>query len=255
MAWANSFARVISSQTSREGSGRANLITFFNTYPYLGGCLVILLLALAALAVSGAHRRPMLLSGLLSAPYGFASIAFVPDYWQPVRIAEFGAGPEDLVFSFSNGCLVWFCAVRFTRSRFSMRLHPIRLIARFLACTLAGIAVAVPLWLVGCKPMIAVLCAMPLLGVALLLMRRSYVSIALAGAVGFTALYTVVFVGILQLWPRFIDQWTTEQLCGLSLLGVPVEEIAWSLGFGAVWPLMMAYAFDLDAPSARSPLR
>jgi hypothetical protein len=38
--------------------------------------------------------------------------------------------------------------------------------------------------------------------------------------------------------------WNPHNLWGPRLFGVPVEEVAWALAYGAVWPLFMAYVFD-----------
>ncbi len=77
---------------------------------YSYACASMALAFMAAAALAGApkdHRRPMLLSGILSAPLALAAPTFVPVYWNPVRLFPYAVGIEDVVFSFSNGAMLW----------------------------------------------------------------------------------------------------------------------------------------------------
>jgi hypothetical protein len=61
----------------------------------------------------------------------------------------------------------------------------------------------------------------------------------------FTSMYTIIFFITITLWPEFIGQWNTENLWGISVIGIPLEEIVWAAAYGGVWPTMMAYVFDI----------
>ena len=76
---------------------------FVQTYPYLMLSLTMLGIFLLALARSPRQVRGFAaLSGLLAAPFALTSFLVVPEYWRPVRIAEFLAGPEDIIFTFAS---------------------------------------------------------------------------------------------------------------------------------------------------------
>ncbi|HSM52307.1 MAG TPA: hypothetical protein VLA75_12975, partial [Thermoanaerobaculia bacterium] len=53
-------------------------------------------------------------------------------------------------------------------------------------------------------------------------------------------LYAAVLKGAYLLWPAFPEQWSTAGAWGLSVWGLPLEEIVWAAGGGAAWPLFMA---------------
>ncbi len=228
-----------------------------DTYPYLGLSLVWLGVFLAALALSHAPRLP-LLAGLLSAPSALASIIFVPEYWQPVRVASFLTGPEDVVFSFASGGIAWLVA--FPPRRIQQRSRtPRDVAARWLAHMLRGAAVTLGLRLCGLPVMPATLAAMALVGAGILRGRPELARVALRGGLAFGLVYGLGFRVFLALAPSFASQWTHANLSGLAVVGLPLEELAWALGFGSVWPLIVADALGVrdgagvtPAPDARS---
>lgn len=79
---------------------------FINYHAYLWMSLCLLELALLSWVLVPSQRRLMLISGLLSTPFALTSYFFVPDYWQPDRMAVFITGFEDIIFSFANGMIV-----------------------------------------------------------------------------------------------------------------------------------------------------
>lgn len=210
------------------------------SYPYLGMSLALLLLLLGGLLVRPEARRLALLSGLLQAPLGFLSVFFVPDYWAPARLFAFGAGPEDLLFSFSAGGLVWFIASSSSSHRLEVEIAAGRILRRYAAFALPGVAAGALLWWSGVGPMHATF-AVGAVAVAILARRQRWaLPLSAAGAVGFALLYAAVLKGAYLLWPAFPEQWSTAGAWGLSVWGLPLEEIVWAAGGGAAWPLFMA---------------
>jgi hypothetical protein len=190
------------------------------------------------------QRGAMLLSGLLSAPFGFFELAFVPEYWNPVLVGRWGAAPEDVIFSFANGVIVWFLATCLFRPRIGLSLESRGLLKRYLGCLTIGVAFSLLFWLAGLRIMTAALLTMAiglLIGVKI---KPELWPIAISGAVGFTILYGVVLGTTCMLWPHFLQQWNTDNLCGLRVLGLPLEEIVWAWAFGTFWPRFMAYVFN-----------
>ena len=108
------------------------------------------------------------------------------------------------------------------------------------------LAVWVSIWLAGVQLMGAALLASALLLAVLLYLRRSFWKLAAYGSVTFAAAYTLFVSVAFALHPGFARQWNPEALSGLLLIGVPVEEIAWGLAFGAIWPLFLVYLFNVE---------
>jgi hypothetical protein len=206
--------------------------------------LTLLVLFTLCYLAAGRQRRPMLISALLSAPFGFLSIFFVPTYWNPVRIFQWGAGIEDIIFSFTNGGIVWFMVTLPVRNRISMDIEIKRMLSRYLACSLLGISPGLIPFFLGCDPMHISLVGLTIMCLVLLLLRSDLLPLPLVGAVSFGLLYTVICVVSFALYPDFLHQWNFTALSGYALLGIPVEEIAWSIAFGAAWPLLAAFSFE-----------
>jgi len=48
------------------------------------------------------------------------------------------------------------------------------------------------------------------------------------------------------MFPEFPGQWSLEELYGIHLIGIPVEELMWAFAAGAVWPLIVAYSLNVQ---------
>lgn len=215
-----------------------------DAYPYLVGSLVWLGLFGALLAMSPGPRAVPLLAGLLSGPSALASVVFVPEYWQPVRVACFFAGPEDVVFSFASGgiaCLVAFPAWRLLAWNRTL----LAVAARWLGHMTRGSILTLGLWLGGLPVMPATLAATAMVGVGILRGRPGLAGVALRGGLAFAVVYGLALRLLFTVAPHFAAQWSQAGLSGLGVLGLPLEELAWALGFGSVWPLVVADALDV----------
>jgi hypothetical protein len=214
-------------------------------YPYLWTSLTMLAASAAVVALLPAHRRGMLVSGILCAPFALASVMFVPEYWRPHRIACFLAGPEDLIFSFACGVLVWCTAVVLSPPR-TMAFRPSRVFRVYGgACIVFVGGILVFRNLCGLRTMPSVLVAGLVLYGLLLPLRRDLLRFSLVAGFAYCVAYALFFGLVFAVCPDFARQWNWDNLWALSLLGVPLEEAAFALVFGACWPLAMAQAFDV----------
>lgn len=48
------------------------------------------------------------------------------------------------------------------------------------------------------------------------------------------------------MFPEFPGQWSLEELYGIKLFGIPVEELMWAFATGAVWPLIVAWSLNVQ---------
>lgn len=220
------------------------MVDFFSTYPYMALSLFLLAVFGFAFLVCPLHcRKSLLLSALISAPYGFASVFFVPEYWNPVRVFEISAGPEDVIFSFANGGIVWMIAIWALRDRVRMELRAKRIIVHTLGYLSFGYSCFILFRLMGLGAMISATYSIYALGAVVLAIRRDLWPLALVGSVSFGLLYFTVIRGCFAIFPGFLSQWNHSNLWGPIAFGVPVDELVWASGFGGVWPIMMAWSF------------
>ena len=221
------------------------MIALFNSYLYLGLSLCLFILGLTFFLFFPKQRRTMLVSAALASPYAFLSLLFVPEYWEPVRIANLTPCLEDILFSFASGALAWPIAMLPIRNRIVLDFHITRVLRRYIVTTLSGLCLLVLCRTCGLDIMTSANLSMAILGILLLLQRVELWPIPITGAIGFGILYALLIGCIFAIWPDFLLQWNTVNLWGIRIVGVPLGEITWSLGYGAVWPLMMAYMFDV----------
>lgn len=221
-------------------------MAFLARFPYLGMSLALFGLLLAGLLARPRQRKLALLSASLQAPFGLLSVFFVPDYWAPVRLFSLGdgAGVEDLLFSFSAGGLAWLLATSPSGPRIEAAIEPRRVLVRFAAFAVPGVAAGALLWRSGLGPMGAALAVAVVSAAVLAFRQRGLLCLSAAGGAGFGILYSLVLAGAYALWPRFADQWTAAGSWGVSVLGLPLEEVVWATGGGAVWPLFVAWLVD-----------
>jgi len=215
-----------------------------STYPYLGMSLAMLVLLLGGTLAHPRQRRMALLSGALQAPLGFLSVFFVPGYWVPNRLTVFGAGVEDLLFSFASGGLVWLLATVPLGRGGDGTLEPRRIFGRYAAFALPSIGAGALLWWLGFGAMNATFVVGSAATLVLAWRHRRALHLSLVGALGFGILYGTILKGSYWLWPEFPAQWTAAGSWGIEVWELPLEEIAWAAGGGAAWPLFVT---DLTA--------
>lgn len=225
--------------------GRAFAI--LQEYPYLAGSLQLCVLAVAALACSPrAHWRPGLLCGLMGAPWALLELAWVPRYWAPVRLTTLaGVGVEDVLFAAGTGVLGFACAILPLRSRLRYEFRRRELaLAAVTALPVATVVHVCLYWAgagVGCEVVIPIAAA----AVVLLALAPHRWPLAAWGCAGFTLIYFGAVKLLYATLPHFRSQWNLPALSGVTLLGVPLEEVAWGAAFGAAWPLAVAAGLGL----------
>ena len=148
------------------------MLTLAEKYPYLFCSLLLAALGTLGVAVSPRRLRwHTVLSGLLSVPFAFASVLFVPQYWNPVRVLSAPVGVEDLLFSLSTGAIAWLIATGFVRDRMAVPPSPNRRIRRYVLGAFAGLAVGWICEALGMAVMSSAVVSIIFLGLGLLALR------------------------------------------------------------------------------------
>jgi len=217
----------------------------FKTYPYLLVSLSIFSLCVLFMAMFREYRKPMIISGFLSAPCSLYAVAFVPEYWLPKQVFRLGVGPEDILFSFATGALVWLMGTYSTNGpRLQIDIQARRLARRYVAIAAIFLALMLAGWFAGLRPMDSYFVSAAAVFALLLFVRPRLWPVAARGAVLFAGYYAVFIWMMIAFIPEFLEQWNHLQLYGVGIWGVPLEEILWAMMFGAVWPLVVAYLFE-----------
>jgi hypothetical protein len=189
------------------------------------------------------HRRVMLKASLLTMPFGLTEPLFVPEYWSPPSLFELalrtGFDVESLIFAFALGgigVVLYRAATRTTSApaRDEYRRLPLH---RHHALALAAPLLAFPLLLaMPWNVIYPAIGAMAAGAIANVLCRPELKRTTWIGGLLFLGLYAIFIGGLERLAPGYIGVvWNLEQLSGLVLLEVPVEEYLFAFAFGTYW--------------------
>jgi hypothetical protein len=140
--------------------------------------------------------------------------------------------------------MAWLMAAWSVRNRLTVHLRGGALLRRYVSYSASFMAVGFILRHFGTAIMTATIVSILLCSLLLLFLRPGLWFLPVAGLVGFTTLY-LLYIGIVfGSYPEFVLQWNIENLSGVNLLGIPVEEILWASSFGFCWPLFIAHGCD-----------
>jgi hypothetical protein len=201
------------------------------------------------------HRRIAWLVALLALPGAWTARLTEPSYWAPGHLAVWFVGVEDYAYAFASGGLAWLSATCLWHISLEYEPRGRRVASRFILLYALALAVGLAVRGAGSLPMTSAICAAACCVAVVLAARPSYWRLALMGALGFGALHTVVVRTILCIVPTFRTVWNDAGLWGVSVLGMPADEIAWALALGSAWPLLAAYSVDARLAFARLPAR
>lgn len=222
------------------------------THPYLVFSLIGTALAGLVCVVLRSARRELVCSGLSSAPSALLSILFIPSYWQPSHLLAWRVGPEDLLFSFASGVLVWALAA-YKGPHLPAELDWLGAARRYLLVGAAFGTTWMMLLRSGVRVMdAACLAALVILAYLVLRAPRAW-RLALRGGALFGFFYAGAVIACFLVAPEFADGWQGANLSGFQIGPAPAEELLWGFTYGSVWPPLCAFLWD--APDGRAGSR
>lgn len=189
--------------------------------------------------LSGKARKIIFLGALGAIP--IAIIGFVFDgVWKPERIIEGFIGIEDIVFCFISGGLSmalvnWLIDCTGDNMRVHFRWR------RVLLTGCWGVSIMISLFLIGIGNYLNSYVGMVFTVILLIALDRPLWKVFLAGSVSFLIFYSVGLQLGFLVWPDLIQLWTYENLTGIRIGRVPLEELIWAFLFGGTWPMIFLY--------------
>ncbi len=196
-------------------------------------------------------RHEMLIVSAWTSLLALTEPFFVPRYWNPPSLfglaQSTGFDIESFIFCWSVGGL----AVVLYELFVPVRHEPAR--AEGSARTFHGLALivtpAVFVLLALFTPYNPIYCALAafVVGSGLVIASRPDLlrKMAWSGLI-FLGLYSLFFLVLVVAVPGYIQQvWDLRVLSGMSILGIPLEELAFAFAFGFFWSAVYEYALDL----------
>jgi hypothetical protein len=197
----------------------------------------------ALYALLPVHRAVMWRTSLFMAPFGLTEPLFVPSYWNPPSLfflaQRTGFDIESIIFSFAIGGIGAVLYNVVTRrelvpldphERHAPR-HRFHKLALGLPFALFPILYFLP-W----NPIYAAITAMVAGALAAVLCRPDLLRNTLVGGVLFLGFYAVFVLGLELSAPGYVAQtWNLRALSGVTVIGIPLEELAFGFTFGLFW--------------------
>jgi hypothetical protein len=222
------------------------MMDYFRTFPYFAMSLLYLaVLLVILLCLPRRTWGSILLNGLMMIPFSLSSLFLEPQYWDPKRIAVCcGTGPEDIIFTFACGGLVWITAMWFVQDRLDFTAKPATMVRRFVFGTVAGLALGSLLKIMGAGPMTAIVLSFVMFTPVVFWLGGKLWPLPVAGLLGFPLVYFSIMEASFLLFPDFVNQWNPAVLWGPKIGKVPIDEITGAAAFGVAWPVFAAYILD-----------
>jgi hypothetical protein len=203
-------------------------------YSYLLFGLILLVPWIAACIARPDIRRELVVSSLVSAPLGpLFEFWYHADYWNPEVMGPWSVGIEDLLFGFCVGGLGAVAyEVLLNRKRIPRygKINPVFFFLAFAAGILAH-AFLIP---TGLNSIYVSIGSFITVTVIMLIRRRDLVPVALVSGVTLASFMLLAYQVVLSFHSVMFEQfWHLENLSGVFILRVPIEEPLWGLGWGA----------------------
>ena len=214
-------------------------------YAYLVGALIYDAAWVACYLFCKSYRPQMIWGTIASAPFALTSILFIPQYWTPPSLfdldARYKVGIEDFLWAAAVGGIASVIGEAFLRERFAARRGQKRErhFAPFIVMTI--LFVVLECWHPN-KTMYNMILSLLVGAVIVLILRPDLTLLMLVGSALFTVLYWLLFLYFLAFYPEFIGKYyNVSNLLGISIKGVPIEELMFAASGGAVWSIAYEY--------------
>ncbi len=189
------------------------------------------------------HRKTMVWASLFTTPFGLTEPLFVPEYWNPPSLFDLasktGFDIESLIFCFGIGGIGAVLYNVLTRQSRQVSIGSERYQSRhrFHFWALSAPFLSFPvLYAFPWNPIYPSIAAMTIGTVTTMLCRPDLMRKTWIGGILFLAYYVVFLLGLEVISPGYIARvWVLEALSGVSIVGMPIEELLFAITFGAYW--------------------
>jgi hypothetical protein len=189
-------------------------------------------------------KKEMLLVSLWTALLGFTEPLFVPAYWNPPSLFDLahrtGFDIESFIFSFGIGGIAVVIYERIHRSSHEQIKMPERHLSRhryhLISILSSPIIFFALFFATPLNPIYSAIIAMLVGGLFSWYCRPDLKKKMLTSALMFLVIYFIYFLTLIALYPEYVEQvWNLKAISGILILGIPLEELLFALGFGFIW--------------------
>ncbi len=211
--------------------------------------LILLGIWLIVFILNRKSRKEILWTSLFTMSLGLTEPFFVPRYWSPSSLFNLalrtGFDIESLIFSFAIGGIVvsLYGFGKLKHKKMSGKeIHGKRHRFHFLILLSLPITFLLLYYFTKLNPIYSSFIAMAVLAVGTLLCRPDLKNKILWSGFLFLALYFVFFLSFNLVYPYAVERfWNLNNLSGILILGVPLEELVFGFLFGLSWGSIYEY--------------
>lgn len=214
-------------------------------FAYLTGALLFDAAWLACYLIGKRYRPQIIWGTVVTAPLALTSFLFVPQYWTPPSLFDLDAhirvGIEDFLWAGAVGGIASVVGEIALKERLAAGRKEHR--KKHYAPFLLMLAVFLILhFMYPAKNIYSTAIAFAACALVVAFLRSDLIPTMLIGAAVFTLLYFLLFVYFLWLYPDFIERYyNLQNISGIRLYRVPIEELMFASTGGAVWSVAYEY--------------
>jgi len=208
--------------------------SLIHPYAYLIGGIIFLAIWLALFIIRKDLRRQMLVMSLIGSIFTPIALVFLPDYWYPEHILGSFLGIEDYLFAFAIagiGSVIYEATAGKTHTLCDCRKRSQK---DLLIIALGAVAILLVLtFAFDLNSIYSNYVAFFAIFGFIIFFRRDLLwqSLMSGFMVGllmffFYQIWIAIYPGIIEHW------WKLENISGILVLGVPLEEIVWGFSWG-----------------------
>ena len=221
-----------------------------HSYAYLVGDAIFVVIWLFLFLLRKDLRREMLTMSAVGSIFAPLALIYLPDYWSPAHIfGNFPLGIEDYIFAGSIagiGAVIYEAVVGRVHTLCECRKQDPRWLL-----SITGVAVAILLFftlVLRLNSIYSSYVAFLLIFAYIIWRRRDLFWQAMASGMA-VALVMMIFYQIwIFMYPDIIHHWwKLENISGIFILGVPLEEIIWGFSWGIVGGTIYEFAVGISA--------
>ncbi|KAA3616825.1 MAG: hypothetical protein D8M58_17640 [Calditrichaeota bacterium] len=215
-----------------------------DTYVWFTWSLGLLVIWLGIYIINIKARKRMWYASLLTMPFGLTEPIFVPEYWHPPSLFDLahrtGFDIESLIFCFAIGGIgIVLYDIVFRVDHEAMAEHEKHhKHHRFHIYTLISPLTIFPIlyFTINWNVIYTATLTMFLAGLAALWCRPDLKAKIWIGGVLFLLLYAIYFLALAWIAPGYVEKvWTLSAISGISIIGIPIEELVFAYTFGMLW--------------------
>ncbi|MBT3398226.1 hypothetical protein HN997_03715 [archaeon] len=204
-------------------------------YMYLVGGLILLAVWAVLYLLRKDLRKEMWITSLILTPFGATEIFFVPHYWNPTTLFGWIPGIESFLLSFAVGGIAA-VLYEFLLDRRLSKMRESKQVAHrhLIYLIVATVASTIIFSFIFRRDYIYTMIISGFVGaIVIMFLRRDLIKDTIFGGLFFFVFYFLFTLLINVLFPGiFYRVWNLENLMGVFLLDIPLEELLWGLSAG-----------------------